>query len=363
MKTWTETIPINIPGINTQEAIPGMSLPLEDTLFFDIETTGFKAEYCNIYMIGCATFAKDSATITLLFAEHRHEEKALLEAFSELLCSKNQCFTFNGNHFDIPFIEKRATKHGVTIDFTTMPAFDLYLYIKSFRHLIQLDHYKQKDLENYLGIHREDIYNGGELIPIYKAYDECPNEEGLQLLKQHNFDDVKGMLRLLPLLQLGYLYRKDNYVITNMQNIENEIVFQGTLQYGVPKPIIYRQEHLYLKLYDCAFQGILYPKKQTMRYYYENYKDYIYLPAEDMIIPKVLADTIPKSEKQRATKENCCVKKDSFFLPLPTAGYIESFSQHLFQESYKSKERYIDCSDISWDTFPIISYLIAYLKA
>ena len=133
MKIWTETVNLADSVVSLTDTFPGGNYSLEDSLFFDIETTGFKAEYCFIYMIGCATFAGSEATITLFFADTRSDEKAVLEAFGELLATKQQCFTFNGNHFDIPFIEKRCEKHGLDFRPSTMACFDLYLYAKQFK--------------------------------------------------------------------------------------------------------------------------------------------------------------------------------------------------------------------------------------
>ena len=85
MKIWTETVNLADSVVSLTDTFPGGNYSLEDSLFFDIETTGFKAEYCFIYMIGCATFAGSEATITLFFADTRSDEKAVLEAFGELL--------------------------------------------------------------------------------------------------------------------------------------------------------------------------------------------------------------------------------------------------------------------------------------
>lgn len=358
MKIWTETIRLKDFGISTGEVFCGANASLSDSLFFDIETTGFKADYCHIYLIGCAEFQGDVANITLFFAEKKQEEKAVLEAFTKLLATKKQCFTFNGNRFDIPFIETRATKHQVAIPFQEKSYFDLYLYIKQFSSLLQLPHYNQKSIEEYLGLYREDPYNGGELIAVYKHYETHPNEEELSLLKQHNLDDVRGMLHLLPMLTFGYLYQKDNYEISTLQDAENEIILQGKLQRPVPRPLVLRGNGYYLKYEQTTFSAILYPEYTTLRYYYPNPKDYVYLPKEGIVIPKLLADSVPKSEKVRATKDNCYTTKESRFLPLPASGILDHACPHVFQTDAKAKTRYMECSDIPKDYDWILQYLI-----
>lgn len=362
MKTWTERVPFDRNDISTKDVFIGASENLMDSLFFDIETTGFKAEYCSIYMIGCATFEEDAATITLFFAENKYGEKAVLEAFAKLLATKKQCFTFNGNRFDIPFIEKRAQKHQLDITPSSMPCFDLFLFVKQFSNLLQLEHYKQKSLECYLGIQREDLYDGGQLIEVYQRYALHPNAEDLQLLKQHNLDDVRGMLKLLPLLNLGYIYRKNNYTITAVEESDKEILIQGTVEKPLPKPLTLRKDGCYLTYEGDAFRCILYPICGTLRYYYPDYKNYYYLPEEDMIVPKLLGDTIPKDKKQRATKENCCAKKEGRFLRMPTNSLLQSGCSHLFQESYGDKQRYMECSSEGFNNDWLNQYLIDLIK-
>lgn len=55
-------------------------------------------------------------------------------------------------------------------------------------------------MELFLGIDREDIYNGGELISFYHEYVRFHNEEQEKALLLHNEEDLKGMLELLPIL-------------------------------------------------------------------------------------------------------------------------------------------------------------------
>ena len=59
---------------------------------------------------------------------------------------------------------------------------------------------KQKAVEAFLGISREDIYTGGQLIDVYRQYLYTKSEELLRLLLLHNEDDLKGMPSVLPIL-------------------------------------------------------------------------------------------------------------------------------------------------------------------
>jgi uncharacterized protein YprB with RNaseH-like and TPR domain len=76
-------------------------------LFLDIETTGLSPANAELFLIGAASYTHAGLHIIQYFAEEPGEEKAILEAFSELIRDYDTLITFNGNKFDIPFLEKR----------------------------------------------------------------------------------------------------------------------------------------------------------------------------------------------------------------------------------------------------------------
>ena len=52
---------------------------------------------------------------------------------------------------------------------------------------------KQKSIEQFLGLAREDKYNGGQLIEVYREYLMTHESFLYDLLILHNEDDLKGM--------------------------------------------------------------------------------------------------------------------------------------------------------------------------
>ena len=73
------------------------------SIFFDIETTGFSPAHSSIYMIGCARKQGNYICIDQFFAENPSEEKVIITAFIELLKQYKTIISFNGIGFDIPF--------------------------------------------------------------------------------------------------------------------------------------------------------------------------------------------------------------------------------------------------------------------
>lgn len=108
--------------------------------------------------------------------------------------------TFNGNGFDIPYLRAKCSKYQISDPFENKTFIDIYKQVRSLKFLLALPDLKQKTIEQFLGMEREDKYNGGELIEVYHTYVKNPSDELLCLLKQHNYEDVLAMPQLFAIL-------------------------------------------------------------------------------------------------------------------------------------------------------------------
>ncbi len=69
---------------------------------------------------------------------------------------------------------------------------------------------------------------------------------------------------------------------------------------------------------------------QEMKYFYANYKDYYYLPGQDLAMHKSIASFVDSSRREQAKAENCYTRKTSSFLP-----EWDAFRAPFFKTSYK----------------------------
>ena len=171
---------------------------LDQLLFFDIETTGFSGDYSRLYLIGCTCFQGGGWRLVQWFADRPDAEPELLTAFFHFLSSFTTLVHFNGDGFDIPYLLKRCRACGLPYDFSGMTSIDIYKKIRPYRARLSLDSMKQKSIERFLGIHREDRFSGGELIEVYHAYLENREDRLYDLLMLHNREDLEGMPLILP---------------------------------------------------------------------------------------------------------------------------------------------------------------------
>ncbi|MDE7327732.1 MAG: exonuclease, partial [Lachnospiraceae bacterium] len=66
----------------------------------------------------------------------------------------------------------------------------------------------------------------------------------------------------------------------------------------------------------------------TLKYFFENYRDYYYLPMEDCAMHKSIAQFVSKEYRKRATRETCYQKKQGDFLPQPEKIITPAFCIH-----------------------------------
>ena len=361
----------------------------EEILFFDIETTGLSPKSAQIYSIGLLLFKTSKMEVVQLFANSLSEEVEVLQGFLEYCKDKTQLISFNGKAFDTPFLEKSYHQYGIKCPITKLPQLDLFKMIQSRRKFYQLPSYKLKECERFLGIQREDVYTGGELIYVYLEYLEHPTEEAKALLLQHNFED----LLYLPSLFSFFVY---------------EELFQGKGRYCREKSALFLEENK-LRLcfrfnkqdlpskteeYDCMMErkespcgsvsekSPFFPKAISHRfegfqlevsgqeaileiplssgeakYFFKNFKDYEYIPAKDMALHKSLSQLYPKEEKQRAKAATAYQKKTGLFLPVFSDGF-----PNLFQKEYKDKQNYISFTSELLENHSLMEeYFLAFL--
>lgn len=295
----------------------------EDILFVDIETTGFTARTSTLYMIGCIFFEHGQIHLIQWFAEKPVEERKVLIAFLQKCRSHQILIHYNGNNFDIPYMKQKCLQYKLDEPFSEMDGIDIYKRIMPYKKMLGLDNVKQKTVEAYLGIKRDDIYNGGELIRIYEDYVASPSSVSYKLLIGHNGDDMRGMLQLLPILTYADMFMQPfrvKKVQANKFTDENgiwrtEVLMKIRFPFSFPKDIVLTGNGCRLQV--SGEEGFLKVPiiYDTMKYFYSNYKEYYYLPQEDCAMHKSVASFVDKSHRRQATAATCYTKKEGAFLP------------------------------------------------
>lgn len=322
--------------------------PWNKILFLDIETTGFAAKSSCLYLIGCAYYAEGAWYIMQWFADQPQEEKGLLEAFFKFASRFTHLIHFNGNNFDLPFLLQKCSQYGLPYNFEQFQGVDLYKRVAPYKYFLKLPNCKQKTIELFLGINRDDPYNGGELIDVYRSYIQRPTDLSLEALITHNSDDIRGMLNILPILSYCDLFNGNmrakrvqaNYYKDCSGIHRREILIKLKFTSPLPVPVSFNANGCYFS--GSGTEGNLKVPlyEEEMKYFYSNYKDYYYLPDEDLAMHKSVATFVDREHRVQATPATCYTRKISSYLPQWDILY-----QPFFKREYKSREIFFELTE------------------
>lgn len=322
--------------------------PLNQILFLDIETTGFLSSGSSIYLIGCAFYSEGNWIIRQWFAQSPDEEAELIKAFLNFAENYTFLIHYNGNAFDLPFIKHKAEKYCLVCNFDNMEGLDIYKRILPYKNFLKLPDCKLKTVERFLGLNREDTYNGGELIQVYNDYVSSHDYSLYHTLLLHNSDDMKGMLEVLPALSYYDLFNcnlkarkvQANYYDDIHGIPRKELVLQLVFISPLPVPVSFMGKGCHFK--GEGYEGTLLVPiyEEELKYFYANYKDYYYLPTEDMALHKSISSFVDKDYRVQATAANCYTRKLSCYLP-----QWKILAEPFFKREYKSKDLFFELTD------------------
>ncbi len=331
----------------------------EKSLFFDIECTGLSPRKSFIYLIGYATRKGNEVTITQLLAQNESEEIKIIEEFENVMSKYDTLLGFNSTRFDESFIIERCRKYKFDTKIKSKPHIDMYLKTTKARCLLDLPNYKQKTIEEFLGLHRDDKYNGGELIPVYKHFSLTDDKESKDLILLHNYEDVQGMIFISQILSYPDLLTSDLRYISHEIN-DDKLRFEIETDITIPSSINKQREYGLYIIKENRIYVTINLTNTTLYTFLTDYKNYYYLINEDMIVPKSIGESMDKSCRRPATRRDCKVASEDLFLPLP--GQIDiPESKHLFYEEYGSKQSYISVKDIDSNVLvKILRYMLKH---
>lgn len=307
-------------------------------IFFDIETTGLHAEHSILSLIGFLTLTDSTWTMIQLLNDDGESESELIETFFSYLTNENILIHYNGKTFDLPYIKKRCEQLNLSYTpLETILHYDFYSFFKPCKTTFHLRDCKQQTLETWIGHTRTDTLSGKQCIEQYMLYLTRKNEQALNTFLLHNYDDLCGLSKLSFLFTLSEQINMIDEEHTTYQLItkqEQEYFFyEISLPYSFPFSFHCNKQDVELTIDNDTLQIMCPIVQESLKYFYPNYKDYYYLPLEDMAIHKSVSSFVDKNHRQKATKQTCYLKKFGTFLPT-----FEPLDPYPFYRSWGDKE-------------------------
>lgn len=328
------------------ESCTSLPCPVEQVCFFDIETTGLSPDISSLYLLGAAFVENGTWRFIQWYADDYVSEAGILDAFSSFLAPFETVAHYNGSTFDIPYLEKKYLFHHLDSPFQGKRSLDLYRCFPLNKKLLPLPNRKLITVERSLGFQRHDTFTGKDCIKLYTDFmhlkffrNDSANRRKADLLL-HNHDDLIGTIFCSRLLCYENYQPKQPHWRTE----KNTLVLCDQLDRPVPLPLTYQKgnvqitmEHDLLTVQIPLYDGTLY-------HYFKDYKNYFYLPKEDMAVHKSVGIYVEEDFREKATAANCYIKRSGFFLPVPNDMETD---QPLFQETRRSRTIYVPWTETS----------------
>ncbi|MCR5733169.1 MAG: ribonuclease H-like domain-containing protein [Lachnospiraceae bacterium] len=297
---------------------------LDRALFFDIETTGLSRERTTLYLIGAGFFKDGSFNTIQWFADKPSEENFILDDFLSFSEGYETLIHYNGNHFDLPYIDYKARLHSYENSLRSLKSIDIYPMIKPLKKLLGLKSIKLRDIAAFLHIFPKDCMSGRDLIHVYYDQVREPTDENLSLMLTHNQSDLWLMPMVLPILK--YTALKDaSFDLKDIKKCEyrdyhgdtcHELIIHYSTDILLPYSFDSLNDGIFFSYGDTGIAIRIPIKEMTLKHFFENYRDYYYLPADDMCIHKAVASGVDRSKRVRAKKDNCYIKNTGLYIPV-----------------------------------------------
>lgn len=372
-------------------------------LFFDIETTGLSAKTSSLYLIGACYFNKEKQTFQLIqyFADEYDDEPKLLKEFYDLSQNFSLLLHYNGRSFDLPYLNTKcemcklpfrfSRNSGVISSSNTeieqnlseqkvLEEIDIYQIFHSdkiFFHgdLFPLENKKQKTMEQLIGHCRKEQIDAKELIQIYGDYrrehrmrHKKEEQALLSTLLLHNHDDLYGLILICPLLGYSLLFagKFTNFTLETCRFTEKKDLYKRNLdcllELTITTPFTFLPIHGFypvngtLSLHTIS---LLIPGRFTeLKFFFPDYKNYYYLPEEDMAVHKSIASFVDKKRRCKAKPDTCYRKKRGYFFPQPA---IQPVFQPAFYEKYRGENAWFEWTEKLMEQKEMMTkYAIAY---
>lgn len=176
--------------------------------FFDIETTGFNRKTNKVILIGMLYKEDKNIVIKQYFANNFDEEVEILKCFINDLKNFKYYINFNGDTFDIPFLNERLKYNNINFLISKDYSIDILKYIKKKKNILKLDNYKLKTIEKFLNIKREDKISGKDSVKMYLDYLNSQNKDLKKIILKHNYDDIYYLSKVLKIFDTIDDYEK-----------------------------------------------------------------------------------------------------------------------------------------------------------
>ncbi len=340
----------------------------KDYFFFDIETTDLSPKTSYVYLISYMQMEENECILTSLFCENYNEEKELLTYFKDHFDKNKTLVHYNGSTFDIPYLNHKFARHKMNYTLDGCKSLDIYRKLTPYKKYFDTSDLKLKTVEYMAGFNRKDTFSGEELSLLYdeltgmrRLYEISKKTEAFDKIKAitsclllHNTEDIDGLYAIYS--KCGFMKKLHDltFEMTPFQLIV-------TIPYAYfPVPFEADTGLYHIICTEKATEIAVSLHAGTLRYFFDNYKEYTYVSSEDQAMLTSITTGIAKENKQKATRETAYTQKDGIYLPLSKSYVDYALVNHiyLFGNSYKDRHSYVEFKNDLAFLMDYVKYLV-----
>ena len=149
-------------------------------------------------------------------------------------------------------------------------------------------------------------------------------------------------MRYLFLSDLELYYRShQEHSYTDLGGASRmELLIDYETDQDAPEKITIYKDPFFLIFHDHTLRLRLPILHEELKLFFDNYKDYYYLPDEDMCVLKSVAHSVSKDHRENAKKETCYMRYRGFFIPqLNPLGpsFRKSYNSRIVYQQYQAE--------------------------
>ena len=140
----------------------------------------------------------------------------------------------------------------------------------------------------------------------------------------HNYEDVLGMLDLIPILSYFYNLNGSSFISpSNTQIIDDMLYMEFSLEHSVPKDLEFKNESIAIYFHKNIASIEIPVFSGKVKLFFPDFKNYYYLPMEDTAvhkseedyaIHKSIAEFMDKERRIKATKNTAYTYVNGTFI-------------------------------------------------
>ena len=253
---------------------------------------------------------------------------------------------------------------------------------------------KFQTLQKYLGFERTDKNSGGDLIDVYASYlgrlkyenlasldnqfynksefsKNSTSKELADILLLHNHEDIAGFLEVSAILTyIDFLDRgisNSDIIHINSETQQEQLYINIKVHNNYPyeikwlSPFDTKKRHPSNNTTNATYNANekysitiknnhIYIKApivtDKLKYFFDNYKEYYYLPKEDMAIHKSVAMYVDKDHRTKASPSNCYTYLEACFISVFDPKFLEETKIKKFKYNYNSTTYFVELDKI-----------------